>query len=112
MQALVDVGLEFDVGVLLGNLVNVQTDFDVALAGLQAVIDLRLDFIAELNAQLSAGGLAFWTYSGRADGLGASLRDAMLNGVPSGSGPNAVAYGVALTGSVSSMETFGEIFAT
>lgn len=112
VQALVDFGLEFDVDVLLDNLVNVQTDFDAAITGLTAVIDARLAFIADLNAQLSAGGLAFWTYSGRADGLGASLRDAMLNGVPSGSGPKAVAYGVALAGTASSMGTFGGIFKT
>lgn len=105
-------GVDVDVDVLLDNLVNVQTDFGVEVAGLQAVIDARLAFIAELNAQLSAGGLAFWTYSGRADGLGASLRDATLSGIPSGSGSNAVAYGVALAGSVSSMGSFGEIFLT
>ena len=112
ISALLDVGLSIDIGVALDNLINVQTDFGAAITGLQAIIDARLAFIAELNAQLSAGGLAFWTYSGRADGLGASLRDAIQNGVPSGSGPKAVAYGVALAGTASSMGQFGGIFTT
>lgn len=94
---------------LLDNLVNAQADVTGALGGLQARIDATLALIAELNAQLSAGGLALWTYSGRAAELGSSLRDAIAAGVPGGHGPRSAAYGLALAGTAASMTVLGAI---
>ncbi len=116
VDVLLDAGLDVvaDLGIdgLIDNLINVQTDFGAAISGIEAKIELLLDLIADLSLQLSAGGLAFWTYSGSAAGLGAELRTAIEDGVPSGSGPGASCYGLVLAGTAPSMTAFGTIFKT
>jgi hypothetical protein len=111
---LVDTGVEIvaELGIdgLLENMVEVNADFDVALEGGQLKIDAVLALIADLNSQLSAGGLSFWTYSGPAGTLGAALHTELVNGLPGGSGPNAVVYGLTLVGAPPAMATFGNIF--
>ncbi len=112
-SAVVDAGLSIfaDVGIdgLLENMVNVQADVTGAISGVTAKIDAVVTLTAEISAQLSAGGLTLWTYSGAASGLGEALRLELANGIAGGSGPNAPAYGLALAGSLASMSLFGSI---
>ncbi len=116
IQAQVDVGLAIfaDLGVtgLLDNLVNVQVDLSASIGTINAQIGIVTDLVAELSADLSAGGLSFWTYSGSVRALGTSLHSALQQGIPSGSGAAATAYGLALIGTPASMTTFGTIFKT
>jgi hypothetical protein len=115
-QVMVDAGLSIvaDVGIdgLLENMINVQADIDAAIGGVQADIDAVLALTGDITAQISAGGLAFWTYLGRADGLGVALRDELANGIFGGTGRAAPAYGLALAGAPSAMTLFGSIFKT
>jgi hypothetical protein len=109
---IVDAGLSIDLDAALGNLVNVQADLTAEISGLQARIDALLELVANISIQLSAGGLSFWTYSGTAGDLGTALRAELQHGLPGGSGPGAVAYGLALAGAPASMSLFGSIFKT
>jgi hypothetical protein len=115
-QVVVDAGLAImaDVGIdgLMLNMVNVQADIDGELEGISVQLDVVLALSADLSAQLSAGGLTFWTYTGPASGLGAALRSETQDGIPGGSGPSAPAYGVVLAGAAPSMALFGNIFKT
>jgi hypothetical protein len=106
------VGIVADLGIdgLLDNMINVDADITGTIGGIQAGIDANLSLAAYLNAQLSAGGLSLWTYSGPAGTFGSGLRGELANGIPGGSGANAAAYGVALAGSASAMGLFGSIF--
>lgn len=112
----VDAGLSVfaDLGIdgLLDNMVNVRADIGASIDTVQGKLDLLLDGAASVAAQLSAGGLTFWTYSGAAGGLGAALRSETARGIPGGSGPGARAYGLALAGAPGAMTIFGSIFKT
>lgn len=72
---------------LLDNLVNVNADITLEIGLIQVRLDYILSLVAGITAQLSAGGLAFWTYSGNGS-LGADVAEAIANGVPGGSGPS------------------------
>lgn len=115
VQAQVDAGLaivgELGIDGLLGNL-SVHADIQGAIDGLNVEIQALLALSASLAVQLSAGGIVVWAYSGRADGLGSALALATTNGLPGGSGPRAVVYGLALAGSAPSMGAFGAITKT
>lgn len=112
----VDAGLEIfgELGItaILDNLVNVQTDVTGMLGTYQARIDASVDLAADVSAQLSAGGLGVWTYTGAARALGAEVRAALVEGVPGGAGPKAAVYGLVLAGSLPSMAAFGSVFLT
>lgn len=114
--AIVDAGLdvfaELGIDGLLENMVNVSADITGGLGAISAQIEAVADLSADIGAQLSAGGLMFWTYSGSAAGLGAALREELLAGIPGGSGPRSPAYGLVLAGTSASMTTFGTIFKT
>jgi len=101
-----------DVGIdgLLDNLVNVHADLSGSVTWLQADIDAAVALAAQLNAQLSAGGLCCWRYSGTARGLGEALQIATANGIPGGTGPNTGAYGLVIASTPSNMNAFGSIF--
>lgn len=109
-QVLLDVGLGLDLGVMLDNMVNVRADVDLAIAGIQAQLDLVLALIADLNIQLSAGGLGVWTYEGQASELGAEFADAIWSGVPDGNGATATVYGLAVAATPADMNGFSNIF--
>jgi hypothetical protein len=114
--AVVDAGLSIvaDVGIdgLLENLFTVQADITGAIGDVTAQVDAVLALAADIAAQLSAGGLTFWTYAGTASGLGEALKAELAGGIPSGSGAQAPAYGLALAGTPASMALFGSIFKT
>lgn len=97
---------------LLDNLVKVQADLQGAIGSIQAKIDAVVELQGAITTQLSAGGLAVWTYSGRAGDFGSSVRAALASGLPGANGPNAKAYGLAIAGSVPAMSIFGGIFIT
>lgn len=113
-DVIVDAGLSIvaDLGVagLLDNMVNVRADITGAIGTIQAQIDGVLALTGAIGGQLSAGGLALWTYSGTASGFGAAFKEAVKNGIPAGSGPAAPAYGIALASTPANMATFGSIF--
>lgn len=114
-QVLIDAGLQVaaDLGVegILENL-SIQADITGSIAALQAKIDALVDAQLELSAQLSAGGLSVWSYSGTAAGFGAALKGATQDGLPGANGPSAKTYGLALAGSAPTMSVFGGIFFT
>jgi hypothetical protein len=115
-QVVVDAGLdayaELGVDGLLDNLINVQTDFDAEIGSIQLRLDLLVSLLADINAQLSAGGLALWSYSGSAASLGSEMRGAVAQGVPGGSGRAASVQALVLCGTPANMTTLGNIFAT
>lgn len=77
-----------DIEGLLDNLVTASVDLDVEIHGIQLRLDALLDLVLSLEAQLSAGGLALWSYSG--DGtLGSDVAGVISGGVPGGTGANA-----------------------
>jgi len=110
-QILLDVGLGLDLGVMLENMVNVRADITVAIGNIQLRIDALLDLIIALNAQLSGGGLACWTYEGPASLLGEELLGQIKMGVPGGNGPTAQISGLVLASTPANMNTFSNIFA-
>jgi hypothetical protein len=116
VSAVVDAGLSIvaDIGItgLLENMLTVSADITGAIGDVTAQIDVVLELSASIAAQLSAGGLNVWTYSGTASGLGAALRAELAGGIPGGSGPKEPAYGLALAGTPASMALFGSIFKT
>ena len=108
---IVEAGLAIDLDLALENIINVQVDLTAQLELFQLRIDLILELIAELNAQLSAGGLTVWSYSGTAGQLGAEFATAIADGLPNAGGPNAPAYGLAIAcASPSAWASFGNIF--
>jgi hypothetical protein len=110
IDALLAFGATLDLDLALDNLVTVKTDLLAAISGLQARIDLLLDLLASLDAQLSASGLTVWTYSGRAGDLGAALAAEIQDGLPGGTGPAQPVYGVAIAcASPSAWAAFGNI---
>lgn len=100
--------------VVLNNLINVKVDLQAAIGSITAQINALIALIASISAQLSADGLALWTYTGPASGFGSGLRQAIAAGVPGirGTGnPDAVAYGVAVaTALPNAWASFGQIF--
>lgn len=112
----VDAGLSIfaDIGIdgLLDNMLNVRADIGGAISTVQGKLDLLLEGAADIGAQLSAGGLTFWTYAGAASAFGASLRSELARGIPGGTGARAPAYGLAIAGSPTAMALFGSIFKT
>jgi hypothetical protein len=115
-SVLLDAGVQiFDtIGIdgLLDNLVNVRTDVGASIGAIRADVDAAVSLSGEISGQLSAGGFSVWIYSGRADGFGAAVTGALAAGLPGGSGPGALVYGLALAGTGPSMSTFGSIFKT
>lgn len=108
------VGIVADVGIdgLLDNLVNVKADIEGGISGINAQIDAVLALTGDIAAQMTAGGLSFWSYTGSASGLGRDLRAALANGLPFGSGPRAPAYGLVIAGTPAAMSLFGTVFRT
>lgn len=115
-EVVVDAGLnifaELGIDGLLENMVNVQADITGSIDGVTAQIDAVVELTGGIAAQLSAGGLAFWTYTGTAAGLGEALRAALGNGIPGGTGARARAYGLVLVGTPASMTLLGSILKT
>lgn len=103
--------VDIDIDAAVEASVSADVDITGAIGGLEARVSAVLDLAVAIQAQLSAGGLAVWRYAGRADGLGAALSAETRFGLPGGSGPNAVAYGLALASTPASMSAFGSIFA-
>ncbi len=116
VSAIVDAGLSIvaDIGIdgLMDNMLNVSADISGAIGAVTGKVDALLALSANISAQLSAGGLTFWSYSGTAAGLGAALRSELQGGIPGGTGPRAPAYGLALAGTPAAMGVFGGIFKT
>lgn len=110
-QVLLDVGLDLDLDVMLENMVNVRADIDLAIGGIQAQIDVLVDLIASLDLQLSAGGLAVWTYEGQAAELGPEFAEAIWEGVPDGNGATATVHGLVIASTPANMDGFSNIFA-
>lgn len=111
--AVVDAGLEIDLTAALDNLVNVQTDLDAGISGLNARINAIVSLAANLNAQLSAGGFSLWSYSGPAGQIGAAFAPEVAGGLPGVGRPRGPAYGIVIVGSLpSAWGQFGRIFAT
>ena len=110
VDAVLDVLGSVSLEVMLDDMVNVVIDFDVQIAGIQVRIDLLLALSVSIEAQLSAGGLSVWQYSGAASGLGAEFADAIKDGVPSGNGPSAPVGGLVLAFSPAAAGTFGNVF--
>lgn len=108
---ILDVGLDLDLELMLDNMVNVRADLDVAIEGIQLRLNVLLALIADLQLQLSAGGLSVWTYSGQASELGPEFAEAIWDGVPSGNGPTATVHGLVIASTPANMQTFGSIFA-
>jgi len=111
-QVLLDVGLGLDLGVMLENMITVRADLDIAIGGIQARLDVLLDLVADLQLQLSAGGLSVWIYSGQASQLGPEFAEEIWNGVPNGNGANATVHGLVIASTPANMTSFGSIFAT
>lgn len=97
---------------IMSDMVNVRADVGGTIGAIQADVNATLALIADVNAQLAAGGFVVYSYNGRADRLGAELTTALQGGLPGGFGPNAVVYGLALAGSPPAMSVFGGIFKT
>lgn len=95
-----------------GLLANLGAGINVAatIADINADIGALAALTADLNAQLSAGGLCVWKYSGPVKLIGTEFAQAIRNGVPLGNGPDAGCYGLAIGGSGSVMAAFGSIF--
>lgn len=112
----VEAGLDIfaDLGIegLLDNMLTVHADIGGAIGEVQGKLDLLLESAADIGAQLSAGGLSFWTYSGAANAFGTSLRHELAAGIPGGTGARAPAYGIAIAGAPGAMTIFGSIFKT
>ncbi|HKY40774.1 MAG TPA: hypothetical protein VJN18_32790 [Polyangiaceae bacterium] len=115
-QVVVEAGLNIvaEVGIdgLLESMVNVQADITGSIGGVTAQIDAVAELAGGIAAQISAGGLAFWTYTGTAAGLGEALRAALVGGIPGGTGSRARAYGLVLVGTPANMTLLGSILKT
>jgi hypothetical protein len=77
-----------DVMGLFNNLINVSLNLHIELQGIQLRIEALLALIVSIGLQLSAGGLALWTYTGQGT-LGSDVADSLAGGIPGGSGANA-----------------------
>ena len=98
---------------VLENLVSVKVNLALEIQALTVRVEFLLNLIASLQISLSAGGLTFWAYSGSAAGFGSGLRDALVNGMPGGSGPDAPIYGLAIASEAPALwASFGQIFKT
>lgn len=97
---------------LLANLLVIP-DFTAEIEKITLRLQALVDFLAELNVTLSAGGLTLWSYAGPAGLLGAELAAATANGLPGGAGPNAPAYGsIVACADPSAWSSFGLVFKT
>ncbi len=112
VEAGLSIFAELGIGGLLENMLTVQADIAGAIGEVQGKLDLLLEGAADIAAQLSAGGLTLWTYSGAAGAIGTSLRSELASGIPGGTGPRAPAYGIAIVGAPAAMTLFGSIFKT
>jgi len=110
---IVDFGLSIDLDAALGS-IEVQTDLEASISGIQFDIDATLAFIADIDLLLEVGGLTFWSYTGPASELGTALADQLSDGLPgTPDGPEAPIYGVAVASSNSAAwAAFGSIFRT
>ena len=111
LTLLLDILANLSIDVMLDNLINVSVDIGASIA----FLELQISFLLDLQASLSidAGGLALWSYSGPASGFGSSLQEAIADGVPGGSGPDAAAYGMAIATKLpAAWAGFGLIFLT
>ena len=110
---LIDFGLTLDLDAALENLVNIQTDLTAEIGGINAQIALLLALKGDIEAQLTAGGLSLWSYSGPAGQLGAEFATEIADGLPDAGGANSPAYGLCIAcASPSAWAGFGEITAT
>ena len=110
---LIDFGLTLDLDAALDNLVNIQTDLTAEIGGINAQIALLLALKGDIEAQLTAGGLSLWSYSGPAGQLGAEFATEIADGLPDAGGANSPAYGLCIAcASPSAWAGFGEITAT
>lgn len=114
VEPIVDAGIEIfgSIGAdgIADNLVNVRTDVTGLIQGISADAGAIASVLADVDAQLSAGGFATWSYRGRADQLAKEVEQAMANGLPNGSGPSSPVYALVLAGSLPSMSLFAGIF--
>jgi hypothetical protein len=109
----VDAGLAVDFDAAFGNLATVQTDLTAGIAGITANIDATLALIASIEAQLSVGGLTFWSYSGPAGSLGATFAPEVAGGLPGVDDPSGPCYGLVIAcASADDWSAFGQIFKT
>jgi hypothetical protein len=110
---IVDIGLSIDLAAALQNIGTVTADLGVQITGLTAQIQVILDLITELEAQLSAAGLTVWSYSGPAGALGSSFLPEVQDGLPGVGLANGSTYGVVVaSGSPTAWADFGQIFIT
>lgn len=116
VEVVIDTGVsvvaELGIDGLLDNLINVDADITGSIGGIQAELDALVTLTGGIAAQLEAGGLMFWTYTGSAAGLGEALAAELEQGIPGGTGPKASAYGLVIVGTPANMATFGSIFKT
>jgi hypothetical protein len=87
-----------------------QLDLTPSITGLNAKINALVNLALQLSADLSAGGLVVWTYSGTPQDLGESLKRATTNGLPNGTGPATTVHGLVVAGPSSNMSTLSTIF--
>jgi len=110
---IIDFGLTIDITAALENLVNIQTDLDLAIANINIQIDALNLLIGEINAQLGVAGISVWSYSGPAGQLGSSFAPEVEGGMPGIDKASAPAYGVVIaSGSPSAWADFGSICVT
>jgi len=110
VDAVLDVLASVSLDVMLDDMVNVSVDFDATMGTIQAEIDLLLELTGSIEAQLSAGGLSAWQYSGAASSLGSEFAEAIKDGVPSGNGASAPVDGLVLAFSPAAAGAFGNVF--
>ena len=113
-SAIVNAGLSIDIDAALASMVSVQTDLTATIGAIQADSDATLSLTAELDAQLSAGGLTLWAYSGPASGLGSAFAPEVASGLPgAGSGPDGAIWGAAVAcADPGAWAGFGRVVAT
>ena len=114
VEPIIDAGLEVDLTAALEDMVSVQTDLTGEIGFITARIDALLELSGSIAADISAGGLTFWSYSGTAAGLGQDLAAELAQGLPSsGDGPSNAVYGLVLASAdPGNWDNFGRVFLT
>jgi hypothetical protein len=111
--AIVEAGLDIDLGAALGNLVDVQADLGADIDLLTLNVEAALALSASISAQLSVGGLTLWSYSGPMSELGAAFAPEIEDGVPGATGANGATYGLVIaSASPTAWADFTQIFRT
>jgi hypothetical protein len=106
-----DLGLDLDAA--FDAAINAGVDLDGMVRFLQLRVAGLLDIVANINAQLSGGGLSMWAWRGPAKEFGAALRAELVGGMPGAGGPSTPVYGLAVACAVpSAWAAFGGIFRT